>query len=271
MPFVIGMIVAAAAFLVLAVLLKYVRIVNQYSKGVVFRLGKFTGIREPGLTVLVPVLDSMRIVDMRVQNDLLEDMEVITADNVPLKITAAVWYAVVNAEKSVVAIQDPEDSINDVALTAMMQVVGQKTIDEVLRSQATINEEIAQAVDSVTESWGIQLQRAQISNIVIPDNIQRAMSQEAEATREKNARIIKAEGEKSAAAVLVEAANEIAKNPMALELRRMQMVTEVGAEQNTTTIVMMPYQLVDAAKGIGQLGDAAAKFLGFSASGADQQ
>lgn len=226
------------------------RIANQYQRAVVFLLGKLQGLRGPGVYWIIPVIQWQRTVDIRTITTSVEKQETITKDNVPVKVTVVIWYAITDPVKSVVEVVDVSGSVIQVALTSMRNVIGRHTLDDVLKEQERLGTDMRKVIDSATEPWGVKVTRVEMRNVEIPESMQRAMAQEAEALREKRARIIKAEAELEAAAKLKEAAGLIMENPAGLELRRMQMITEVGAEQNTTTIIMMPSEFVSMAKGI---------------------
>ncbi|MDE3009531.1 MAG: slipin family protein [Pseudomonadota bacterium] len=228
-------------------LLAGLRVANQYQRAVVFRLGRLRGIKGPGLYWLIPLVEWQRLVDIRTITRSVEKQETITKDNVPVKITVVIWYAIVDPVKSVVDVLDVEGSVIQVALTSLRNIIGRHTLDDVLKEQERLGVAMRQVIDSATEPWGVKVTRVEMRNVEIPESMQRAMAQEAEALREKRARIIKAEAELEAAQKLKEAAGLIMENPAGLELRRMQMITEVGAEQNTTTIIMMPSEFVSMA------------------------
>jgi regulator of protease activity HflC (stomatin/prohibitin superfamily) len=187
-----------------------------------------------------------------------EPQETMTNDNVPIKVRAVVWYRVINPERAIIQVSQFQDAVRQTALTSLRSVIGQHSLDELLKEQDKLSTMLANVVDKVTEPWGIAVDRVQIKDVEIPQSMQRAMAQEAEALREKRARIIKAEAEFEAALKLTEAATRMAQTPMAIELRRMQMLTEVGAEQNTMTIVMMPSEFVGAATAVMRLADRSA-------------
>lgn len=233
------------------------RVLQQYQRGVVFRLGRYRATREPGLRWIVPAIDRMLIVDMRVMTQDIEPQETMTNDNVPVKVRAVVWYKVINPERAIVQVARFEDAVRQTALTSLRSVIGQHSLDELLKEQEKLSSMLGEIIDKVTEPWGVEVDRVQIKDVEIPQSMQRAMAQEAEAHREKRARIIKAEAEHDAALKLTEAATRMAQTPMAIELRRMQMLTEVGAEQNTMTIVMMPSEFVNAADAMVRLADKA--------------
>ncbi len=231
------------------------RVLQQYQRGLVFRLGRYSDTREPGLTWIIPGIDRMQTVDMRVVTQDIEPQETMTNDNVPVKVRAVVWYKVVNPQRAIIEVVRFEDAVRQTALTSLRSVMGQHSLDELLKEQEKLSVMLGEIMDKVTEPWGVEVDRVQIKDVEIPQSMQRAMAQEAEAHREKRARIIKAEAEHEAALKLTEAATLMAKTPMAIELRRMQMLTEVGAEQNTMTIVMMPSEFVTAASAYARMVD----------------
>ncbi|MBS1187218.1 MAG: band 7 protein [Burkholderiaceae bacterium] len=226
------------------------RVANQYQRAVVFRLGKLQGTRGPGLYWIIPFIEWQQMVDIRTITATVEKQETITKDNVPVEVTVVIWYSIVEPARAVVEVVDYSGAVVQVALTSLRNIIGQHTLDDVLKEQERLGTEMRQVIDTATEPWGVNVERVEMRNVEIPESMQRAMAQEAEALREKRARIIKAEAELEASMKLREAAALIMENPAGLELRRMQMVTEVGAEQNTTTIVMMPSEFVSMAKGI---------------------
>ena len=245
-----GALGALGLLIVLALL--SLRIANQYERAVVFRLGRYNRTAGPGLYFKWPLIEWIVKTDLRTRTTAVEAQETITRDNVPIKINTVIWQRIVDPQKAIIEVADVGNAVIQVALTTLRSVIGQHTLDEVLKEQDAIAHIIEKQVDAVTSPWGVKAERIQMKNVEIPESMQRAMAQEAEALREKRARLIKAEAEFEAAKMLNEAAETIMKNPAALELRRMQMITEVGAEQNTMTIVMMPSEFVSMAKGIGQ-------------------
>jgi len=231
------------------------RVANQYQRAVVFRLGKLQGIRGPGLYWIIPFVEWQRTIDIRVITASVDQQETITRDNVPVKVTVVIWYAIVDPIRAVIEVRDVDGAVIQVALTSLRNIIGRHTLDDVLKDQEQLGITMRQAIDTATEPWGVKVTRVEMRNVEIPESMQRAMAQEAEALREKRARIIKAEAELEAAVKLKEAAGLIMENPAGLELRRMQMITEVGAEQNTTTIIMMPSEFVSMARGIAELAE----------------
>ena len=240
------------ALFVFLVITSTFRIAAEYQRAVIFRLGKYNRTAGPGLYIMIPFLEWRVITDLRVLTTAVEQQETITRDNVPVKINAVIWRKTINPRNAVIEVQDVGDSVVQVAVTALRNVIGQHSLDDVLKSQDAIGAHLKSHIDAVTEPWGVRVERVQMKNVEIPDTMQRAMAQEAEALREKRARVIKAEAELDAATLLRQAAETIMVSPAGLELRRMQMITEVGAEQNTMTIIMMPSEFVDMARAFGK-------------------
>ena len=236
------------------ILLSGFRIAQQYERGLVFRFGRYMYIRGPGLFWIIPLgVERAVKVDMRVFTDGVEQQEAMTRDNVPVQANAVIWYRIVKPDLAIIEVQNVRNAIIQVALTTLRNVIGQHSLDDVLKEREKMGKLVKTRVDQVTEAWGVEIQAVEMKNVEIPATMQRAMAQEAEALREKRARIIKAEAEFEAAMKLREAADEIMKTPASLELRRMQMLTEIGAEQNTMTVVMMPSEFVEAARAIGKM------------------
>jgi regulator of protease activity HflC (stomatin/prohibitin superfamily) len=229
------------------------RVAQQYERALVFRFGRFTQTRGPGLFWIIPLgVERAVKVDMRVFTDGVEQQEAMTRDNVPVKANAVIWYRIVKPDLAIIEVQNVRNAVIQVALTTLRNIIGQHSLDDVLKEREKLAGFIKDRVDSMTEAWGVEIQNVEMKNVEIPASMQRAMAQEAEALREKRARIIKAEAEMDAAVKLREAADEIMKTPAALELRRMQMLTEIGAEQNTMTVVMMPSEFVSAARAFAE-------------------
>jgi regulator of protease activity HflC (stomatin/prohibitin superfamily) len=238
---------------ILFLLLTGFRVAQQYERGVVFRLGRYAGTRGPGLFWIIPLgIETVTKIDMRVLTDSVEQQETMTKDNVPIQVNAVIWYRVVKPDRAIIEVQNFRAAVVQVALTTLRNGLGQYTLDDVLKERDKLSVALKDRVDQVTEPWGVGIQGVGVRKVEVPATMQGAMAQEAEALREKRARIIKAEAELEAARKLREAADEIMKTPAALELRRMQMLTEVGAEQNSMTIVMMPSEFVAAARAIAE-------------------
>lgn len=244
--------------LVALYLLLGIRVVQEYQRAVVFRLGRFHGLKGPGLFWIAPIFDQMRVMDIRVVTQSVDRQDTITKDSVTAKVDAVLWYRVVDPARAVIAVSDYRAAVYQVALTSLRNIIGQHLLDEVLKGRDAINHTLRRIVDEATTPWGVKIDMVEMKDVEIPESLQRAMAREAEAMREKRARIIKAEAELEAANKLTESARVIEQNPSALELRRMQMISEVGAEHNTTTIIMMPSDFVTLARGLSQkLGSAA--------------
>ena len=245
-------VLVAIGVLVILVLAGSVRVANQYERGVVFRLGKFSRTAGRGLYLVWPLIEWQIKLDLRTVTRDVEQQEGITRDNVPIKVNAVIWFRIVDPERAVMQVREVADAVVQVSVTALRTVLGQHTLDDILKAQDTIAQVMQKSIDTVTEPWGVKVELVQMKNVEIPPTMQRAMAQEAEALREKRARLIKAEAELDAAEQLRQAAEVIMQNPAGLELRRMQMITEVGAEQNTMTIIMMPSEFVGMARGIAE-------------------
>ena len=251
--------IAAILIVVLLLLFMSVRIANEYERGVIFRLGRLLGTRGPGLYLLIPILERQILIDQRVVTADVEEQDAITKDNVPVKVDAVVWYRVVDPSKSVVGVVNVYSAVTQISLTTLRNIIGRHSLDDVLKEKDKLSEEMRVTIDRVTEPWGIEVQMVEMKDVVIPASMQRAMAQEAEALREKRARIIKAEAEMEAAQRLRDAALIIMDSPAGLELRRMQMITEVGAEQNSMTVVMMPSEFVSMARAFSEMKDRGGK------------
>jgi len=223
-------------------------VVREYQGCVVFRLGRLVPLRGPGLVVVIPLIERYRIIDLRTVTVDVPPQDAITRDSVTVKVDAVLYFRVVDPIKAVTAVVDFEQAIDLASQTTMRNVIGQHELDDLLKHRDRINASLKEIIDGMSEPWGIDVSTVDIKAVDIPEGMQRAMAREAEAAREKRARLIKAEAEAEASLKLTEAARLIAESPMALELRRMQMISEVGTEQNTTTIVLMPAEFVTAAK-----------------------
>ena len=238
---------------VTAIVLSGLRIAQEYQRAVVFRLGRFQAIRGPGLYYLLPLFEWQRTLDMRTVTVNVEPQETITKDSVTIKVNAVLWYRVIDPAKAILEVADFRAAVYQVALTSLRNIIGQHVLDEVLKERDKINEKLRELVDKDTEPWGVMIEMVEMKDVEIPQSMQRAMAREAEAMREKRARLIKAEAELEASRHLASASKELTQSPLALELRRMQMISEVGAEQNSTTIIMMPSEFVTMAKGLGEV------------------
>src|ERR1035438_8984153 len=242
------MISTIVAAVVLLILISGFRIAREYERAVVFRLGRYTGLRGPGLFWLIPLgVENETRVDQRLVTNPIEQQETITRDSVTVKVNAVLWYRVENPQKAVLTVEDFRRAVQQLALTALRNVIGQHYLDEVLKARDKINTVLRKTVFETTTPWGVTVELLEMKDVEIPQAMQRVMAMEAEAMREKRARIIKAEAELEASQKLAEAAQQMVGNPAALELRRMQMVAEVGAENNSTTVIMIPAEFAHIA------------------------
>ena len=238
-----------------------VRIVKQYEQGVLFRLGRVVGVRQPGLTFIVPVIDVLRRVSLRIVTMPIQSQGIITRDNVSVDVSAVAYYRVVDAVKSVVAIENVADAINQIAQTTLRKVVGQHTLDETLSETDRINVSIREIIDVQTAEWGVVITLVELKDIQLPESMKRAMARQAEAEREKRAKIISAEGESLAADALGAASDIMMAHPLALQLRNLQSLVELGVDKNTT--VVFPAPLMST---IGELGSFLARETAASAA-----
>src|SRR5580704_9639354 len=234
---------------IVVVLLSGLRVAREYERGVVFRLGRYKGLRGPGLYWIIPLgIERAVTIDTRTRTVTAERQESITRDSVTVKVNAVLWYHVTDAAKSVIAVHDAPTAVYQLALTSLRNIIGQHDLDEVLQERDKINGLLRESTAGATERWGVEMERFEMKDVELPEAMQQVMAMQAEAIREKRARIIKAEAELEASRKLGEAAEQMANNPVAVELRRMQMVTEVGAENNSTTVLMIPSDFVPLAK-----------------------
>ncbi len=208
-------------------------------------MDRMQAVRGPSLYFLIPIFESGRTMDV-------ESQETITTDSVTIKVNVVLWYKVVEPVKSIVDVADYKAAVYQVSLTSLRNIIGQHKLDEVLSEKDKINDSLRAIVDRVTDPWGIKIEMVEMKDVEIPEGMQRTMAREAESIREKRARVIKAEAEQEASEKLSLAARLIAENPSSLELRRMQMISEIGAENNTTTIILMPADCVTLAKNVSQ-------------------
>lgn len=227
---------------------------REYQRGVIYRLGRAKGLMGPGLYWIVPWVDQKVQVDVRTKTVNIEPQETVTADSVTIRVNAVLYYRILDPVKAINRVENYESAVYQIALTTLRNVVGQNILDDVLQNRDKINLKVQEIVDEITEPWGIVIERVEMKDVEIPTSMQRAMAKEAEAVREKRARIIKAAAEQEASLKLAEASRNISAYPAALELRRLQMLTEIGAENNTTTVLMIPSDFIGAAKRLAELG-----------------
>jgi regulator of protease activity HflC (stomatin/prohibitin superfamily) len=233
-------VLVVVAVLVLLALVLAVRIVRQYERGVVFRLGRLSGARAPGLRLIIPLVDVMHKVSLRIVTAPIQSQGIITRDNVSVDVSAVAYYRVVDAIKSVLAIENVRAAIDQIAQTTLRKVVGQHTLDQTLAETDVINLDIRRILDETTAEWGVEVTLVELKDIQLPDSMKRAMARQAEAEREKRAKIINAEGESMAAAALGEASDTMMAHPLALQLRNLQSLIEIGVDKNTTVVFPAP-------------------------------
>jgi len=242
MNFLIYYILGILFFLFLA----SIRVVKEYERAVIFFLGKQTVIRGPGLIYLIPIFEKMVKVSFRTVTMGIPSQKIITKDNVSIDIAAVAYYHVVDPKKSVLAIEDVFDAVNQISQTTVRNVVGQFMLDQLLSQTSQINEQIKNVIDTHTEPWGVQVTAVEIKDITLPDNMQRAMAKEAEAERERRAKVVAAQGEFEAAEKLGQAADLISAHPVALQLRTLQTMSEIATEKNST--IIFPAQFMTTVK-----------------------
>jgi regulator of protease activity HflC (stomatin/prohibitin superfamily) len=228
---------------VLLILVPAFKIVWQYERGLVFRFGKFRGERTAGLNIIFPYMDRMVKVDMRIETLVVEPQEVITRDNVTVEVDAVVYFKVVKAEDAIIKVKDYAKATGQFALTTLRSVLGQSELDELLAHRDKINKRLRDIIDEHTEPWGVEASFVEVKDVLLPENLQRSMARQAEAEREKRAKIIHAEGEREASKALVEAADTLAQSPTSLQLRYLQSLVEMASEQNAT-ILPIPMGLI---------------------------
>ncbi|MFK4084895.1 slipin family protein [Kribbella sp. NPDC020789] len=234
---------------IVALLAASLRVVTQYERGVLFRLGRMKAVREPGLRFVIPLVDVLRKVSLRIVTRPIQSQGIITKDNVSVDISAVAYYQVIDAAKSVLAIENVAAAIDQIAQTTLRGVVGRHTLDETLAETEVINANIREILDETTTDWGVLVTLVQLKDIQLPDTMKRAMARQAEAEREKRAKIIAAEGEAMAAASLGQASDTMMAHPLALQLRNLQTLVEIGVDKNST--VVFPAPLMST---IGELG-----------------
>ena len=240
-----GLIPWIAALLVLGtvVLPQMIRILREYERGVIFRLGKLLGAKGPGLILLIPIVDRMVKIDLRVVTIEVPKQEVMTRDNVPATVDAVIYFRVVDPQAAVVKVENFLKASSLIAQTTLRSVLGQSQLDELLAQRDKINQQLQEIIDQHTEPWGVKVTSVEIRDVVLPDTMKRAMAKQAEAERERRAKVVNAEGEFQAAEKMVQAATMIAAQPIALQLRFLQTMQEISSEHNTTTFIPIPIDL----------------------------
>jgi len=227
----------------LFILANAIRILREYERGVIFRLGRLIGAKGPGLILLIPIVDRMVRVSLRVVTMDVPAQDVITKDNVSVKVNAVVYFRVMDANKAIVAVEDFLYATSMISQTTLRSVLGQVELDELLGEREKINQQLAKIIDDQTEPWGIKVSVVEVKNVDLPEQMQRAIARQAEAERERRAKVIHAEGEYQAAEKLAAAAEVIGKTPVGIQLRFLQTLTEVATEKNSTTIFPVPIDL----------------------------
>jgi regulator of protease activity HflC (stomatin/prohibitin superfamily) len=232
--------------LLLVLLFSAIKVVQEYERGVIFRLGRFVGAKGPGLFFIIPFVDKMQKVDLRTVTLDVPSQEAISRDNVTVKVNAVVYFRVLDPGKAIIQVEDYRRATWQIAQTTLRNVIGQSELDEILAQREKVNQELQQIIDEQTEPWGIKVSLVEVKDVELPSTMQRAMARQAEAEREKRAKIIHASGEYEASKTLAEAAYEIGKQPATLQLRYLQTLSEISAEKNSTIIFPLPIDTIAA-------------------------
>jgi regulator of protease activity HflC (stomatin/prohibitin superfamily) len=232
--------IAVVGIVVILITVLAIKVIRQYERGVLFRLGRVLGVREPGLRVIIPLIDVLHRVSLRIVTMPIQSQGIITRDNVSVDVSAVAYFRVVDAVKSVIAIENVYTAIDQIAQTTLRKVVGQHTLDETLSETDRINLDIREILDVTTTDWGVEVTLVELKDIQLPESMKRAMARQAEAEREKRAKIINAEGESLAAAALGDASDTMMAHPLALQLRNLQSLVEIGVDKNTTVVFPAP-------------------------------
>jgi regulator of protease activity HflC (stomatin/prohibitin superfamily) len=240
-----GLTVLVALFFLVSVLGAAIKIVQEYERGVIFRLGRLIGAKGPGLFFIIPVIDRMVKVDLRVVTLDVPSQEVITKDNVTVKVNAVVFFRVVDPSAAIVQVEDFRRATWNMSQTSLRNVVGQSELDDLLANREEINKKLQQIIDEATEPWGVKVSIVEIKDVELPQTMQRAMAKQAEAVREKRAKIIHADGEYLAAEKLVGAAEMMSQHPVSIQLRYLQTLTEIATEKNSTIIFPVPMDIME--------------------------
>jgi regulator of protease activity HflC (stomatin/prohibitin superfamily) len=256
MEIALGIIVVLAFFSLIAVGMS-VRVLREYERGVIFRLGRLIATKGPGLILLIPLIDRMVKVDLRTVTLNVPPQEVITRDNVPCRVNAVAYFRVVDQNRAVVEVENYLLATSQISQTALRSVLGKAELDQLLADRERLNEELQKIIDESTEPWGVKVTAVEIKDVEIPEQMQRAMARQAEAERERRAKIINSEGEFQAAQKLTDAADIISTNPASLQLRYLQTLLEIGSNQNTTVVFPLPMDVLEPFVGKGAAGRAA--------------
>lgn len=231
-------------FIAIMLLSSAIRVLREYERGVIFRLGRLVGAKGPGLILLIPIIDRMMKVSLRVVTMDIPPQDVITKDNVTIKVNAVLYFRVIESEKAVVEVEDYLYATSQLAQTTLRSVLGEVELDELLSKREKINMRLQGIIDQQTDPWGIKVSIVEVKHVDLPQDMQRAIAKQAEAERERRAKVIHAEGEAQAASKLLEASQLMAKEPISLQLRYLQTLTEVASENNSTTIFPIPIDLL---------------------------
>ena len=226
-----------------------VKILQEFERAVVFRLGRFVGVRGPGLIILIPFLEKMVRVNMRTIVMDVPPQDIITRDNVSVKVNAVVYFRIVSPDKSILEVEDAYYATSQISQTTLRSIIGQFELDDLLSSRDKINREMQKVIDAQTDPWGVKISSVEVKHIDLPTEMQKAMSRQAEAERERRAKVIHAEGEYQAAEKLSEASNIMSENPITLQLRYLQTLTEMTSKQNATTVIPLPIDLINSVLG----------------------
>ncbi len=246
-----GCVIVGLVTVVGVVLLSAVKVIYQYKRGVVFTLGKYTGTREPGLTFIIPILQRMRLVDMRIQTADIPRQEVMTKDNIPMLVNAVVYFKVIDPEEAIIKIQDYAFAVRQYTQAALRDVIGNSEMDIVLTEREEIAESIKEIVDAETNGWGIDVESIKIQEVELPAEMKRAMAKQAEAERERRAVIIASQGELSASENLRKAAENLSKSKGALHLRTLQTIRDIAADPSEKIILFIPSDLGRTLESLG--------------------
>ncbi len=250
--------------IILMVLASTIKVVKEYERGVVFRLGRLVGPRGPGLILLVPFIERMQKIDLRTVTLDIPAQEVITRDNVTVRVNAVAYFRVLDPNAAIVNVTDYNRATSQIAQTTLRSVLGQSTLDDLLSEREKINEQLQRIIDEQTEPWGVKVSIVEVKDVELPQTMQRAMARQAEAEREKRAKVIHAEGELEASQKLAQAAVVIDQNPLGIQLRYLQTLTEIGAEKNTTVVFPLPIDLIAGLFNRGSRNGAAAQSVSAS-------
>ena len=250
MSFILG----PAIIIIVILLLSFLRQVNQYERGVLFTMGRYSRIVQPGWKLVYPIFQSLKKVDIRVKAVDVPDQEALTRDNIPVHINAVIYYRVLDPAKAILEIEHYNYATSQLAQTTMRNVVGEYTLDQLLQDRHDLAEKIKTTVDAASDAWGIDVQAVELKDVILPEKLKRTLAKVAEAQREKKAVIISSEGEVAAAANMAEAATTLATAPGALHLRTLQTINDLSSDQSNTTIWMVPIEAIKALEGVGNWG-----------------